>query len=229
LPDEMLCDLSSVRVERGLVPVKAERGAPHEAPVGAAPPGGGALPHAALFAPWWEEEWWEAENAEQRVAAPVPEAAAGPARTTESRPWWEPPRAGRPAGAPRALQAAGAAAAPAQVPLGGAGLAAGAAGGSLGLAGSPPPPARRAIPSLLDIALSGDDWRTLAAAAPGRPAPWETTTAVAPQVHVTAFSLHDLSSQESAASCRMRCEHARAGCTACMSTVAGLRSTCTRP
>jgi len=171
-PDEMLCDLSSVKVERGPAPVKAERAGSQDAPAGAVLLSGGALPQAAPPAPWWEIK------AEQRGAAPAPGAPAvgqGPASAAASQPWWEPSQAGRPAGAPGAPQAAGAAAAPAQAPLGGAGLSVGDAGGSLGLAGAPPAAACSAIPSMLDIALLGEDWRALAAAAPGRPAPWGGT------------------------------------------------------
>jgi hypothetical protein len=181
-PDEMLCDLSSVKVERGPAPVKAERVGSQDAPAGAVPASGGALPQAAPPAHWWEVK------AEQRGAAPAPGAPAagqGPASAGASQPWWEPSQAGRPAGAPGAPRAAGAAAAPAPASLGGAALSAGAAG-SLGLAGAPPAAARSAIPSMLDIALMGEDWRALAAAAPGRPAPWAASTAAASQVHVTA-------------------------------------------
>ncbi len=223
----MLCDLSSVKVERGPAPVKADRTGSQGAPAGAAPPSGGALPHAAPPVPWWEVQ------AEQRGAALVPGAPAtsrGPASASASQPWWEPSQAGWPAGAPGASQAAGAAATPAQAPLGGAGLSVGAAGGSLGLAGAPPAAACTAIPSMLDIALLGEDWRALAAAAPGRPAPWAAPTAAASQVHVTALLVAcPVELALSAASCRMRCERAGVGCPACMSTAARLRSTCTRP
>ncbi len=226
-PDEMLCDLSSVKVERGPAPVKAERAGSQDAPAGAVLLSGGALPQAAPPAPWWEIK------AEQRGAAPAPGAPAvgqGPASAAASQPWWEPSQAGRPAGAPGAPQAAGAAAAPAQAPLGGAGLSVGDAGGSLGLAGAPPAAACSAIPSMLDIALLGEDWRALAAAAPGRPAPWAAPTAAASQVHVTALLVAcPVELALSAASCRMRCERAGVGCPACMSTAARSRSTCTRP